>query len=97
MVALDSHVTSPSRPGWYGQALAMRRDVLIAAATTVAAILLTCGLIAIITLLAIFMTDQSPMKKPKPNSYTNIDATAAPLSRNKVEDHGDLVPVSLTW
>ena len=56
--------------------LAKRRDVLIAAATTAATILLTYVLIAIITLLAIFITDQSPMKKPEP---TVTPTSTAPL------------------
>jgi hypothetical protein len=76
--ALDSHVTPPSRPGWHGQVPAKGRDVLIAAATTAATILLTCALIAIIVLLAIFMTDQSPMKKSEP-TVTPTSTALLPL------------------
>lgn len=58
--------------------MAKRRDVLIAAATTVATIALTCLVFSIIVLLAIFMTDQSPMKKPEP-TVTPTSTAQLPL------------------
>ena len=39
-------------------------EILIAAATTVATILMTCGVIAAIVLLTTFMKDRPPMKRP---------------------------------
>jgi hypothetical protein len=61
-----------------GQLMTKRRDVLIAAVTTVVTIVLTGVVIAAILLLAIFITDQSPVKKPEP-TVTPTSTVPLPL------------------
>jgi hypothetical protein len=56
-----------------------RRDVLIAATTTVATIILTGVVITAILLLAIFITDPSPMKKPDRPTITPSSTAPLPL------------------
>lgn len=59
--------------------MAKHRDVLIAAATTVATIILTGVVIAAIILLAIVLTDQSPMKHPDGPTITPTSTAPLPL------------------
>ena len=56
-----------------------RRDVLIAATTTVATIILTGVVITAILLLAIFITDPSPMKQPDRPTITPTSTAPLPL------------------
>jgi hypothetical protein len=56
-----------------------RRDVLIAATTTVATIILTGVVITSILLLAIFIADPSPMKKPDRPTITPTSTAPLPL------------------
>jgi hypothetical protein len=62
-----------------GQVMTKRRDVLIAATTTVATIILTGVVITSILLLAIFIADPSPMKKPDRPTITPTSTAPLPL------------------
>jgi hypothetical protein len=59
--------------------MAKRRDVLIAATTTAATIILTGVVITALFLLAIFITDPSPMKKPDRPTITSTSTAPLPL------------------